>query len=55
MQGSNLPKMTPAILKDLHVNLPNLKKQSLIGRAYFNLGKRQHLLKQQSELEEQFF
>ncbi|HDR7347498.1 restriction endonuclease subunit S [Bacillus pacificus] len=55
MQGSNLPKMTPAILKDLHINLPNLQKQSLIGRAYFNLCKRQYLLKQQSELEEQFF
>ncbi|QWG37427.1 restriction endonuclease subunit S [Bacillus mycoides] len=55
MQGSTLPKMTPAILKDLHVNLPNLKKQLLIGRAYFNLCKRQYLLKQQSELEEQFF
>ncbi|WP_180231154.1 restriction endonuclease subunit S [Bacillus toyonensis] len=55
MQGSTLPKMTPAILKDLHINLPNLQKQSLIGRAYFNLCKRQYLLKQQSELEEQFF
>ena len=55
MQGSNLPKMTPAILKNLRVTLPNLEKQSLIGRAYFNLCKRQYLLKQQSELEEQFF
>lgn len=55
MQGSNLPKMTPAILKDLHVNLPDLQKQSLIGKAYFNLCKRQYLLKQQSELEEQIF
>lgn len=55
MQGSNLPKMTPAILKNLHVNLPNLQNQSLIGRAYFNLCKRQNLLKKQSELEEQFF
>lgn len=55
MQGSALPKMTPAILKNLHINLPNLQKQSLIGRAYFNLCKRQYLLKQQSELEKQFF
>ncbi len=55
MQGSTLPKMTPAILKDLHVNLPELQKQLLIGRAYFNLCKRQYLLKKQSELEEQFF
>lgn len=55
MQGSNLPKMTPAILKDLHISLPNLQKQSLIGRAYFNLCKRQYLLKEQSDLEEQFF
>ncbi|MCP1191488.1 restriction endonuclease subunit S [Priestia flexa] len=55
MQGTNLPKMTPAILKDLNVNLPNIQQQSLIGRAYFNLCKRQYLLKQQSELEEQFF
>ncbi|MED3269594.1 restriction endonuclease subunit S [Bacillus thuringiensis] len=55
MQGSNLPKMTPSILKDLTVDLPNIQKQSFIGRAYFNLCKRQYLLKQQSELEEQFF
>lgn len=55
MQGSTLPKMTPAILKDLHINLPDLQKQLLIGRAYFNLCKRQYLLKQRSELEEQFF
>ncbi|MED1902430.1 restriction endonuclease subunit S [Bacillus thuringiensis] len=55
MQGTNLPKMTPSILKALNVNLPNLQKQSLIGRAYFNLCKRQYLLKQQSKLEEQFF
>lgn len=54
MQGTNLPKMTPSILKDLEVNLPNLQKQSLIGRAYFYLCKRQYLLKQQFELEEQF-
>jgi len=55
MQGTNLPKMTPAILKDLHVNLPTLQKQSFIGRAYFNLCKRQYLLEKQSDLEEQFF
>jgi restriction endonuclease S subunit len=55
MQGTNLPKMTPSILKDLNVNLPDLQKQSFIGRVYFNLCKRQYLLKRQSELEEQFF
>src|SRR5690606_26897148 len=35
MQGTNLPKMTPSILKDLRIHLPQLHKQSLIGRAYF--------------------
>ncbi|WP_313150488.1 restriction endonuclease subunit S [Lysinibacillus capsici] len=54
MQGTNLPKMTPAILKDLSINFPNIKQQERIGRAYFNLCKRQYLLKQQSDLEEQF-
>lgn len=55
MQGTNLPKMTPTILKGLEVHLPTLQKQSFIGIAYFNLCKRQYLLKRQADLEEQFF
>jgi len=55
MQGTNLPKMTPAILKELDVHLPTLQKQKFIGNAYFNLCKRQYLLERQSDLEEQFF
>lgn len=55
MQGSIIPKMTPAILKEITVDLPQLKKQTSIGRAYFNLCKRQYLLQRQADLEEQFF
>src|SRR5690554_6230126 len=34
MQGSTIPKLTPAILKSLHMTLPSIKTQQAIGQAY---------------------
>ncbi|MEK4925038.1 restriction endonuclease subunit S [Cytobacillus sp. FSL R5-0569] len=53
MQGSTLPKLTPAILKELELTLPSIKKQQVIGQAYFIIRKQQALAKQQAALEEQ--
>lgn len=39
MQGSVTPKITPAILRDLEINLPELTRQKIIGRYYFNLNR----------------
>ncbi|MGE6832811.1 restriction endonuclease subunit S [Priestia megaterium] len=55
MQGSTVPKLTPAILKELEIKLPTIEKQRTIGKAYFSLRKRQALAKKQAELEEQLF
>lgn len=55
MQGSTVPKLTPAILKELEIKLPTLEKQRTIGKAYFFLRKRQALAKKQAELEEQLY
>ena len=55
MQGSTVPKLTPAILKELEIQLPSIEKQRTIGKAYFVLRKRQALAKKQAELEEQLF
>lgn len=55
MQGSTVRKLTPAILKDLEVNLPILEKQRTIGKAYLTLKKRQALAKQQAELEKKLY
>ncbi|MGG3480020.1 restriction endonuclease subunit S [Peribacillus frigoritolerans] len=55
MQGSTVPKLTPAILKELEIKLPSIGKQRTIGKAYFFLRKRQALAKKQAELEEQLF
>lgn len=53
MQGSTVPKLTPAILKELEIKLPSIEKQRTIGKAYFFLRKRHALAKKQAELEEQ--
>lgn len=53
-QGSILPKLTPSILKELDIPLPNLTKQQLIGKAYFSLLRKQFLQKEKSELEKKF-
>ncbi|KYD00430.1 restriction endonuclease subunit S [Bacillus atrophaeus] len=55
MQGSTVPKLTPAILKELEIDLPSMEKQRTIGQAYFCLRKRQALVKKQAELEEQLY
>lgn len=55
MQGSTVPKLTPAILKELEISLPSIEKQRIIGKTYFTLRKRQALAKKQAELEEQFY
>lgn len=55
MQGSTVPKLTPAILKELEIQLPSFEKQQIIGKAYLSLRKRQALAKKQAELEEQLF
>lgn len=53
MQGSTVPKLTPAILKELEIQLPSIEKQQTIGKAYLSWRKRQALAKKQAELEEQ--
>ncbi|MFJ6245298.1 restriction endonuclease subunit S [Bacillus bombysepticus] len=55
MQGSAVPKLTPAILKGLEIKLPSIEKQRTIGKTYFFLRKRQALVKKQAELEEQLY
>jgi restriction endonuclease S subunit len=55
MQGSTVPKLTPATLKELDINLPTLEKQRTIGKAYFYLRKQQALAKKQAELEKQLY
>ncbi|MED1611081.1 MULTISPECIES: restriction endonuclease subunit S [Bacillus cereus group] len=55
MQGSTVPKLTPAILKKLKIELPTIQKQRTIGKAYFFLRKRQALAKKQLEIEEQLY
>ncbi|MGE1198143.1 restriction endonuclease subunit S [Priestia megaterium] len=55
MQGSTVPKLTPAILKELEITLPSIEKQRTIGKVYFSLRKRQALAKKQAELEEQLY
>lgn len=55
MQGSTVPKLTPAILKELEIKLPDIEKQRMIGQAYFMFKKRQSLAKKQAELEEKLY
>lgn len=55
MQGSTVPKLTPAILKELEISLPSIEKQQAIGQAYLFLRKRQALTRRQIELEAQLY
>ncbi|RKL65084.1 restriction endonuclease subunit S [Salipaludibacillus neizhouensis] len=55
MQGSIVPKLTPAILKKLEINLPSIEKQRTIGKAYLSLRKRQALAKKEAQLEEKLY
>ncbi|PYY29768.1 restriction endonuclease subunit S [Paenibacillus illinoisensis] len=52
MQGSIVPKLTPAILKGFEIKLPTMQKQQTIGKAYFTLKKYHALVRKQAELEE---
>lgn len=55
MQGSTVPKLTPAILKEFEIKLSSIEKQRKVGKAYFFLRKHQDLAKKQVELEEQLY
>ncbi|MGG4132110.1 restriction endonuclease subunit S [Paenibacillus illinoisensis] len=55
MQGSFVPKLTPAILKEFEIKLPTIEKQRTIGKAYFILKKHHALVKKQAELEEKLY
>lgn len=55
MQGSTVPKLTPAILKNLELEYPSIATQQLIGKAYLFLRKRQALAKKELDLEEQLY
>ena len=51
MQGSAIPKLTPAILKGLELTLPDIGMQRLIGKNYFRMKKKQNLMKEEIKLE----
>ncbi|WP_152878409.1 restriction endonuclease subunit S [Carnobacterium divergens] len=55
MQGSVVPKMTPAILRELNIQFPTLKKQSLIGDSYFNLNRQHYLAKLELALQKKVY
>lgn len=55
MQGTTIPKLSPAILKELEIKLPSIEKQRTIGKTYFFLRKRQALAKKQAEFEKQLY
>lgn len=55
MQGSTVPKLTPAILKNLELEYPSIETQQLIGKAYLVLRKRQALAKKELDLEKQLY
>ncbi|MDM5335739.1 restriction endonuclease subunit S [Fictibacillus enclensis] len=55
MQGSTIPKLSPAILKELEIKLPTIDKQKTIGKAYLYLRKQQALAKKQAELEKHLY
>lgn len=55
MQGSTLPKMTPAVLKALEFTCPQIAIQKTIGEAYFLSRKRMALAKKEIELEQMLY
>lgn len=55
MQGSFVPKLTPAILKEFEIKLPTIEKQRTIGNVYFTYKKHHALVKKQAELEEKLY
>lgn len=55
MQGSAMPKMTPAVLKALEFVYPPIEVQKKIGEAYFLTRKRMTLAKKELELEQTLY
>lgn len=51
MQGSVVPKMTPAILSEINIEFPELSKQLEIGNSYFDLNRYYYLSKMEIELQ----
>ena len=54
MQGSTLRRLTPSSLRELDIPIVNFSQQHNIGHAYFSLLKRQYLLEQKIQQEEDF-
>lgn len=54
MQGSTLRRLTPSSLRMLDIPIIDFVQQQSIGHAYFSLLKRQYLLKQKIQQEEDF-
>ena len=54
MQGSTLRRLTPSSLRELDIPIVNFSQQHNIGHAYFSLLKRQYLLEQKKQQEEDF-
>lgn len=55
MQGTALRKLSPTILRNFEVDLPEMAQQKVIGACYLDWLKRQALAKKQLELEETVF
>ena len=54
MQGSTLRRLTPSSLRALDIPIVDFSQQQSIGHAYFSLLKRQYLLEQKMQQEEDF-
>lgn len=55
MQGSVVPKLTPAILREINIKLPNKDTQSVIGTIYFNLNRYQYLTELETDLNRRMY
>ncbi|QQP70181.1 restriction endonuclease subunit S [Carnobacterium sp. CS13] len=55
MQGSVVPKLTPAILREIDIKLPNKDTQSVIGTSYFNLNRYQYLTELETDLNRRIY
>lgn len=52
LQGSIIKKLSPSVIYEFDVRLPDLEQQQLIGNLYFDWLKRQALIKKEQELED---
>ena len=55
MQGSVIPKLTPAILREIDIKLPNKDIQSIIGTSYFNFNRYQYLTELEIDLNRKIY